>query len=225
MVEGEIPVLVVAPHGPDDKNTDLIAERVALESGAFAVINKGWNRSSSVDFARDFANCNDVRHIHSDVVKEEFLEPILRFKNRIRKKYDDSVFVLILHGCADTVRIDANDQNLDIVLGWGAGYPPSNSCPRRFKDAFAYYLINEGFGVYEGAPGGRYSGRSRNNLNQLFVRWYTDDYVSSIQMEIVRELRCDPDLIDPTITGIASAIDSMATFDDTFNGQVELDNL
>jgi hypothetical protein len=86
LVEGDSPVLILAPHGPDDKNTDLIAERVAVESGSFAVINRGWNRFSSVDFMKDLANCNDVRHLHSDVVKEEFLEPILRFKNRIRKK-------------------------------------------------------------------------------------------------------------------------------------------
>ena len=125
LVEGDSPVLVIAPHGPDDKNTDLIAERVAVEAGAYAVINKGWKRSSHVDFMHDWANCNDVRHIHSDVVKEEFLEPILRFKNRIKKKYDENVFVLILHGCSDTVRTMANDYSLDVILGCGAGVPPS----------------------------------------------------------------------------------------------------
>lgn len=225
LVEGESPVLIVAPHGPDDKNTDLIAERVAIESGAFAVINKGWNRSSSVDFMRDLANCNDVRHIHADVVKEEFLEPILRFKNRIRKKYDENAFILIIHGCSDLVRISANDHGLDLILGCGEGIPPSPSCRDRFRKAFAYHLINEGFGVYEGLPGGKYSGRSRNNINQLFVRWYPDNYVDSVQMEIVRELRCDPDLIDPTISGIVSAIESMTTFDDTFDEDVQLEKL
>lgn len=225
LLEGDSPILVLAPHGPDDKNTDLIAERVAIESGAFAVINKGWMRSSSVNFSRDLANCNDVRHLHSDVVKEEFLEPIIRFKNRIRKKYDENAFVLILHGCSDSVRLDAIDQDLDIILGWGAGYPPSYSCGKKFKDAFAFHLLNEGFGVYEGAAGGKYSGKSRNNLNQLFVRWYPDDYVNSIQMEIVRELRCDPGFIDLTISGIVSALESMSTFDDTFGEEVELNDL
>lgn len=225
VVEGDAPILILAPHGPDDKNTDLIAERVAIESGAFAVINRGWKRSSGVDYMRDLANCNDVRHIHSDVVKEEFLEPILRLKNRIRKLYDDNVFVLILHGCSDSVRDDVGDHGLDVVLGWGAGFPPSHSCSKKFKNAFAYHLMNEGFGVYEGSPGGRYAGRSRNNLNQLFVRWYPDEYVNSIQLEIVRELRCDPDLIDPTISALSMALDYVETFDDTFTDDLEINSL
>lgn len=217
LVEGENPVLILAPHGPDDTNTDLIAERVAVEFGAFAVINRGWRRSSSVDSARDMANCNDVRHLHSEVVREEFLEPVLRLKNRIRRKYDENVFVLVIHGCSDAVRSDADDHDLDLILGYGDGNPPSYSCDTRLKDAFMYHLKNEGFGVYEGARGGRYAGRARNNLNQLFVRWYPDDYVNSIQMEIVRDLRCDAGLLDLTISGIVSALDSMMIFDDTLD--------
>lgn len=225
LVEGDSPVLVVAPHGPDDKNTDLIAERIALESGSFAVINKGWRRSATVDFMKDMANCNDVRHIHSDVVKEEFLEPILRFKNRIRKKYDEKVFMLIVHGCSDDVRKAVNNYDLDIILGHGEGNPPSYSCSGKFMKAFAHHLLNEGFSVYEGAAGGRYAGRAKNNLNQLFNRWYPDDHVESIQMEIVREMRCDPDFIDLTISGVVSAIESMSTFDDTFKTDLILESV
>lgn len=217
LVEGEHPVLVLAPHGPDDTNTDLIAERVAVEFGAFAVINRGWRRSSSVDSARDMANCNDVRHLHSEVVREEFLEPVLRLKSRIRRKYDENVFVLVVHGCSDLVRKEAENHDLDIILGYGDGRPPSHSCDPRFKDAFVYHLKNEGFGVYEGAKGGRYAGRARNNLNQLFVRWYPDQYVDSIQMEIVRDLRCDAGLLDLTISGLVSALDSMMVLDDTLD--------
>lgn len=217
LVEGDSPVLILAPHGPDDTNTDLIAERVALEHGSFAVINKGWRRAPHVDFSRDMANCNNVQHLHSDVVKEEFLEPVLRFKNRIRKKYDENVFILILHGCTDAVRNEAQDQDLDLIVGYGDGFSPSYSCKPRFKDAFVYHLQNEGFGVYEGSAGGKYAGRGKNNLNQLFARWYPDDYVNSIQLEIVRELRCDLDFVDLTISGIVSAIESMMIFDDTTN--------
>ena len=217
LVEGENPVLILAPHGPDDTNTDLIAERVALEFGAFAVINKGWRRSSSVDYALDMANCNDVRHIHSEVVKEEFLEPILRFKNRMRRTYDESIFVLTIHGCSDLVRSEANDHDLDVIIGYGDGHPPSYSCNPRLKDAFIYHLKNEGFGVYEGARGGKYAGRSKNNLNQLFTRWYPDQYVDTLQMEIVRELRCDASFLDLTISGRVSAMDSMMIFDDTMD--------
>jgi hypothetical protein len=222
LIEGDSPVLVVAPHGPDDKNTDLIAERVAIESGAFAVINKGWRRSNSVDFAKDLANCNNLKHIHSDVVKEEFLEPILRFKNRIRRKYDEKVFVFLIHGCSNEVRKIAQDADLDIVLGHGEGNPPSYSCNENFMKAFAHHLFNEGFSVYEGAAGGKYAGKSKNNLNQLFTRWYPDNYVESIQLEIVHEMRCDFDFVDLTISGITSAIESMSTFDDTFKTELIL---
>lgn len=225
LVEGDSPVLIVAPHGPDDRNTDIIAEKIAIEFGAFAVINKGWRRSSKVDFANDLANCNDVRHIHSDVVKEEFLEPILRFKSRIRKKYDEKIFVLLIHGCSDDVRKVANNHDLDIILGYGEGNPPSYSCSEKFMNAFAHHLVNEGFGVYRGAAGGKYAGKAKNNLNQLFKRWYPDDFVESIQMEIVRDIRCNPDFIDLTISGIISAVDSMSVFDDTFNTDLTLESV
>lgn len=208
-------MIIVAPHAPDDRNTGLMAERIADEFGAFAVINNGWRRCSSVDVYRDMANCNDIRHLHSEVVKEEFLEPVMRLKNKVRKKYDENAFVLILHGCSDKVRREAGDEDLDLIVGFGDGLNPSYSCDVRFKDAFVYNLANEGFGVYEGSKGGRYSGYSRNNLNQLFVRWYPDEYVNSLQLEIVSQLRTDKDLMDLTINGIVSAIDSMMVFDDT----------
>lgn len=214
-IEGSTPVIIVTPHGPDDKNTDLMAEMVASEFGAFAVINRGWMRSASVDPFRDMANCNNIRHLHSDVVREEFLEPVMRFKNRVRRKYNEDAFILILHGCSDKVMVEANDHDLDMIVGFGDGFNPSYSCDIRFKDAFVYNLANEGFGVYEGSKGGKYSGHGRNNLNQLFARWYPDPYVNSLQLEIVHELRSDEELLELTVRGIVSAIDSMMVFDDT----------
>jgi len=213
--EGDTPVLLIAPHGPDDKNTDYIVESVAKEFGAFAVINKGWRKSSEVDFMRDFANCNDVRHLHSDVVKEEMLHPILRFTSRINKKYGEKALVLIIHGCSDSVRQKADDEYLDIIVGNGAGSPPSYSCRKRLKNAFVYHLINEGFGVYQGKSGGKYSGRSKNNLNQLFSVWYPQYEANSLQLELVKELRSEEELLQITIDGLVSAIDAVMLFDDT----------
>lgn len=217
VIEGETPVLLVAPHGYDDLNTDYIAEKVAKEFGAYAVINRGWKRNLDVDHWRDFANCNDVRHLHEEVVREEFLNPILRCAAKIKKKYDEKVFMLIIHGCGDEVREVAGDPDLDLIIGSGDGYPPSHSCRSKIKNAFIHHLQNESFGVYEGKPKGKYSGRSRNNLNQLFVRWYPDERVNSLQMEIVQELRCDSELLDLTIGGLISAIDGLMLFDDTTN--------
>lgn len=217
VIEGDTPVLIIAPHGPDDINTDILAESVANEFGAFAVINRGFKRSQVVDYSRDLVNCNDIRHIHTEVVLEEFLNPIIRSVAKIKKKYDDNVFVLIVHGCDDSVRKAARDPELDMIIGYGDGSPPSYSCKTKVKNAFAYHLQKENFGVYEGKAGGSYSGRSKNNLNQLFVKWFPTPKVNSLQLEIVRELRSDQEMIDITTHGLVSAIDALMLFDDTSN--------
>lgn len=220
IIEGETPVLLVAPHGFDDTNTDRLAEVVAKEFGAYAVINRGWKRSLHTDYWKDLANCNDIRHLHTDVVREEFLDPIMRCVAKIKRKYAEKAFVLILHGCSDKVRDMAGDPSLDMIVGFGSGYPPSYTCETRLKNAFVYHLKGESFGVYEGKPKGNYSGRSKNNLNQLFTQWYPDEMVNSLQLEIVQELRAD-DLLDVTIDGLISAIDSLMLFDDTTNIKFE----
>lgn len=217
IIEGDTPVLLIAPHGVDDKNTDRIAESVASQFGAFAVINKGWKRNATVDYWRDLANCNNIAHLHEDVVKEEFLNPILRYVAKIKKKYQDGVFILILHGCGDEVREKAKDQDLDLIVGFGDGRPPSYTCRIKTKNAFIHYLKKENFGVYEGKAKGKFAGRNKNNLNQLFTEWYPDGDVNCLQLEIVNELRSDKDLIQITSDGIISAIDSLLLFDDTID--------
>lgn len=221
VIEGDTPVLILAPHGPDDTNTDYLAECVAEEFGAFAVINRGFRRSPHVDYDRDLANCNNIDHLHSEVVYEEFLNPIFRAVAKIKKKYDENVFVLILHGCSDGVRKIAKDPDLDLVLGYGDGNPPSYTCRARMKNAFAYHLQKENFGVYEGKAGGKYSGRSRNNLNQLFFQWYPTPKINSLQIEIVKELRTDEEMIEITKMGLVAAIDNLMLFDDTSNLMAE----
>jgi hypothetical protein len=165
--QGEIPILLVAPHGNSDKNTDLLVEQISSEMGAFAVINRGWRRSKKYNYSYEFADCNNIEHVHQDVVKEEFLDQILRISAKIQKKIDKRVFVLNIHGCKNENREKINDQNLDIVLGYGEGYPSSYTCDLRIKNAFAYFLEKERFGIYEGKK--RLAGRSKNNLNQLFL--------------------------------------------------------
>jgi hypothetical protein len=215
VIQGTTPVLLVAPHGPDDENTAELTELVAKHFGAYAVINRGWQRSSRVDQFRDLANCNDVRHLHQDVVREEFLHPILRCVTRIKKKYEGKALVLVIHGCKDQIRHGLDDEMLDIVVGYGAGNPPFYSCRTRTKNAFVRCLQDEGFGVYEGAAGGLYAGRAKNNLNQLFVRWYADNAVESMQIEIVRELREDREMLSLTAEGLMTALDSFMLIDES----------
>jgi len=188
---------------------------LANDFGAYAVINWGWRRSNKVDQMTDLANCNNIRHLHEDVVREEFLNPLLRSVARIKKRYDERVMMIILHGCNDMVRQIADNELLDMVVGYGAGNPPSHSCRMRTKNAFIQYLQQEGFGVCEGAAGGKYAGRARNNLNQFFVRWMPDKRVESIQLEVVRELRSDKEMVELTVSGLVSALDSLMLLNDS----------
>lgn len=214
IIEGETPILLVSPHGVDDTNTNYITSKIAEEFETYAILNKGWKRGRLVDQAKEIANCNDIRHLHQDVVKEEFLDPILRNVVKMQRKYQDKILLLIIHGCGDHVKSIADDPNLDLIVGFGDGYPPSYSCNLNTKNAFVNYLQKEHFNVYEGRARGQYSGRSKNNLNQLFNFWYPDGSVNSLQIEITKNLRSSKN-IEMTIYGFVNALDSLMLFDDT----------
>lgn len=192
IISGKLPIIVVAPHGfnGNDENTAYIAEYIAQKINAYAVINRGWERDDDVDFLNDKADCNNVLHCHEDVVKDEFLDPILRFKNRIMLEAKfDTVYVYYIHGMSNKHRKICGDNKLDIVLGHGAGSPNSFTCKNWEKDAFAHQLMRNGLTTYIGASGGPMSGWARNNMNQLFRKWYYDSMVSSMQIEIIYERR------------------------------------
>jgi hypothetical protein len=123
------------------------------------------------------------------------------------------VFLYIFHGIDESIRDIANDKNLDMIIGYGAGKPPSYSCDPKIKDAFIYYLDNNDLCAYEGRSGGYYSGVAKNNLNQYFRRWNPNKNVQSMQVEIVNEL-VDPGIVEVTAQTIASCMDDILLFDD-----------
>jgi hypothetical protein len=192
--EGKKPVIVVAPHGyeNDDENTSVIAKKLAKSLNCYMVVNNGWERDEVVDCFRDKADCNNTLHCHEDVVKEEFLDPILRFKNRILN-YHSSAYVFYIHGMSNKHKMIAGDSDLDMVVGYGAGVPDSITCETWRKDLFLHLLSDQGFNVYEGRKGGMMSGWARNNMNQLFRKWYQDPRVHSLQIEIAFDLRRERD--------------------------------
>jgi hypothetical protein len=191
IIEGNNPVIIVAPHGGDDDFTGEIAERMAAKCDGYAVINWGWKRADKVDYYKSRANCNNVEHCHEDVVKDEFLNPIIKFVNRLGRDFFE-IDVISIHGVANEVRKKAKDPALDVIVGWGAGNPPSVTADEIRRDAFMYHLdVAGGMGVYQGKAGGNYSGRSKSNLNQLFRQWYPDENVHSLQLELVKDLRDD----------------------------------
>lgn len=205
IIQGKSPIVIVAPHGVDDDRTGLLAEGIAKEIRAYAVINLGWERSTSVDFMNDKADCNNVVHCHEDVVKEEFLDPIIRFKNRIVSS-GQNAFIFHIHGMSNKHRIMANDPTMDIVLGYGAGVPSSITFDLWKKNFLVSKLEDLGFTTYEASQGSAMSGWSRNNMNQLFRKWYPDSNVHSIQIEIVHELRESNRLAERTAGYVSEAI-------------------
>jgi hypothetical protein len=207
LIQGYRPIIVVAPHGHEsnDERTTLISESIAKSIDAYAVINQGWERDSFVDYMKDKADCNNVSHCHEDVVKDEFLDPIIRFKSKILKKHD-SVFIFYIHGMSNKHRIMANDPTMDLVVGCGLGHPVSLTCDEWKKDFFIHLVEATGLVAYEGAIGGPMSGWARNNMNQLFRKWYLDTKVQSMQIEIVHELRESNEIAELTAENLSDAI-------------------
>ena len=205
IIQGKAPIIVVAPHGVNDERTALIAEKMAKEMKAFAVINLGWEKSEKVDFMKDYADCNNVSHCHEDVVKEEFFDPIIRFKNKILRSGADP-YIFYIHGMSNKHRIMANDPMMDLVIGYGVGIPNSITFDLWKKDFFIDRLENLGFTTYEASQGSSMSGWSKNNMNQLFRKWYIDTRIQSIQIEIIHEMRENNKIADRTGGYLSEAI-------------------
>jgi hypothetical protein len=209
IISGKLPIIIVSPHGfnGDDENTSLIAEHIAHGINAYAVINRGFERSDIIDVINDKADCNNVSHCHEDVVKEEFLEPIVRYKNKILQKHP-SAYIYYIHGMSDKHRKVVKDE-MDVVIGFGAGSPNSFTCAIWQKNYLCHLLNKYGMNTYEGSKGGPMSGWSRNNMNQLFRKWYPDKRVDSMQLEITHKMRCTPSEATTTAEYISMAIETM----------------
>lgn len=191
VIEGSAPILIIAPHGfdGDDENTKIVAAKVAEYCNAYAVVNQGWERAEDVDFLNDKADCNNVLHCMEDVVREEFLDPILRYKSRILKNFQNCNIYMI-HGMANRHRLICGDDTMDVVVGFGSK-PSTLSCELWRKDAIIETFHKCGINAYEGKKGGQFSGSTRKNMNQLFKKWHFDDRVNSLQIEIIFENRKD----------------------------------
>ncbi len=206
IVEGKRPIIFVAPHGADDTHTDIIADSAANNLDCYAVINRGWERTDSPDSLRDKADCNNIVHCHEDVIYDEFLDPLFRFRNRLMRKGHKTIYMFIIHGIGRQARQIAKNEDLAIILGYGAGNPASYTCPEWFRNLFAFNF--QGFGeVYLGSSGGPYAGWWKNNLNQVFRgKWYMDPNVISMQLEFVQQLRHSKGAADMTGEMLAQAV-------------------
>jgi len=205
--DGKTPCIILAPHGYDDKNTSIIAEIAIKELGCCGVINRGWRKSSTYDYSRQMANCNNIEHIHKDVVKNEFLMPIMRHHARLRKE-NKYIYMFSVHGVSNVVRKIANNPTLDLIIGCGAGNPAAYTCDKWRRNLFTKIINDFGITVYEGGPRSRYAARHKNNLTQLFNMgyWYPDDRTQSMQLEFVHDIRSDELVAEITGSFLSDAI-------------------
>ena len=207
---GKKPVIFVAPHGADDIKTDVIAERAAETLDSYAVVNKGFDRSDVVDTNNDKANCNRIDHTKDPVVYDEFLKPILNFRNNIKRKLytgpspvysviggrgwgwhlpnpdDKKVLVFYIHGAGDKVHSTAG-ESVGCIVGYGLGQKKDSlTCDLWRKNLFIdihrnYSTDGE---IFEGRGAGKYAGRHTNNMNQYFRKHELDPWVACMQLEI-----------------------------------------
>ena len=205
-IHGDRPYVIVAPHGPDDPNTEIIAETIATDFKCSAVINRGWEKSSRVDWFKDKANCNNISHCEQDVIREEFFEPVKSHINRALQAHGWA-FMFLIHGIGDDVKKQSVNKDLQMILGCGS--KGSRSCSKEYRLGMMY-ILNTAYTVYLGADGGKYTASGGQNMNQLYRKVEHDDAVHSMQLEILRELRTDE---KKSIDTAKKIVDCLATFD------------
>lgn len=231
VINGNVPILLVAPHGSDDINTDLLTEKTANMLDCYAVINRGFDRSDIVDVNNDKADCNRIDHITKDVVRDEFLNPILKIKNRLvpsvfsnyssmglglAPKFgkQDTLLIFYIHGVGDRIHNTAN-ESVDVIVGYGLGNKKDSlTCKKWRKNLLIDVWRKESLSgeVYEGKGGGRYAGRNANNLNQYFRKHELNRSVDTMQLEIPNCHRT-ASKINSTATKIATVLSSFLVND------------
>jgi hypothetical protein len=201
VIHGKKPIILVVPHGADDTNTAVIAEFAAKYTNCCAVINRGFERSEEVNEAKDLADCNRIDHVKQEVVFDEFLRPIKKFREKfVHKSFNanlstgsrpgvyttaDPVHIFYIHGCGDGVHKEAGEL-VQVIVGYGLGaIKHSLSCDLWRKDAFVQlfqdYAVDGN--VYEGKSGGKYAGRDSNNMNQYFRKHERYENTHSMQLK------------------------------------------
>ena len=232
VIYGKVPILLIAPHGPSDINTAIIAEVAANQLNCSAVINQGFERGETVDSEADIADCNRVDHCLEDVVRSEYLTPILKVRNSFHKinnnmviDWDDKKLLIChIHGAGDIVHKEAG-EDVGVIVGYGLGKEKDSlTCKTWRKNAFVECWRNTTlFGeAYEGAASGRYAGRSSNNMNQYFRKHLLDRQIESLQLEFPHSMRKDP--LTASITGstLAFALEEMRRYNEL--SQINIDH-
>jgi nitrogen regulatory protein PII len=222
-LEGDLPILVIAPYGLEDKGTGEIAKRIHQEIDAFAVINWGWKKTNKPNYETEEADCNSLLDIKLEpVVDDEFLQPIMNYVYRILSNWGRAN-IFILHGIENSVTRRSKNQDLDLVVGYGSGNisSKSHSCDPIMKDAFINYLLRQNIKTYQGSGDGDFSGNNKNCINQLYRRGnYWNSSVHSMEIGIVEDLRSDDSMAVILATELSDCMEEITLFDDTIEKEL-----
>lgn len=206
---GKVPIIIIAPHAPEEPGTDIIAKTIIDNLDCCGIINNGWNKSKLFDYDSEQADCNNIEHLHKEVLVDEFLVPLIKLKTKLSKSHT-TIYMFTIHGIGQDARDYAKDQALDMIVGYGAGHPPSYTCNPWRKNLFMYLIEASGLVIYESKPRSKYAARNKKNITQIFNMdcWYPDLAVQSMQLQIIEDLRLDK----PVYTGefLADIIDELS---------------
>lgn len=209
---GAKPYIIIAPHGyqGDDYNTSIISERIASILDCNVIINHGWQKSEIIDINHSKANCNNYYHM-LDVVKDEFLYPVLRTAESCVRRHGECIVVWI-HGISNNIRKLYNND-VDMIFGHGVGQKFNRlTCPIPMKEFVIHNLNKNGIKCYDSAPGGNYSGFSKQNMNQIWTMHNINPLVKSFQLEIIKELREDDTISFLTADYIAESLKNIKSY-------------
>jgi hypothetical protein len=204
VIRGSTPLLLIAPHAAEEQGTGAIAQIVANELNAFAVINQGFEQADVVDVNNDKADCNRVKHCEAPVVFDEFLKPILKIRERmtqslyhivdpldIEDDHTKNLLVMHLHGCGDGIHMEAHEV-VGVIVGYGRGSnKDSLTCRSWRKNMFVELwrnYSNDGQ-AFEGSGDGRFAARSADHLNQYFRKHVLDRQVDSMELTFPSSVR------------------------------------
>lgn len=222
-IEGATNILLIAPHGheKDDKNTGALTRKVAEQSGCYAIVNEVYGRKADTPHR---INLNDLSEV-KEHLQNEFLTPILEYKNKIVETYG-STWIFWIHGASNKSIVNdikdypnINPDEIKVLVGYGQKEGNDRlTVKQEIANTLIDALTQNGLDALEAnpkVPKGTLSfcAHDRNNMNQIFrAGEYRDPNVQSIQLEF-RKLGCrDTEKnIEDTAQKLVKAISALLT--------------
>jgi hypothetical protein len=226
-IPGHTNILLIAPHGhpKNDKNTGKLVRALAEQNGFYAIINEFYRRADSIETASKDGkriNVNDLGQVQKHL-QEEFLTPLLGYKNEIVKKYGNPL-IFWIHGAGDrgvagdVSDADVNPKEIKVLVGYGQKTGRNRPTADVKTVEHLINAMNEnGLNAVRANPDKKadpekgirtYCGWDRNNLNQLFRSGENmDPRVQSIQLEFrMTDCRDTAENIKTTASQLSHAI-------------------